>query len=405
MTVNVSKPALNVREKLAELDKPTGIAGEAMLRAETPQEQFNLIGAGRRNFIINGNVNVHQRGDQTAVTAGGTYGPDRWRWALGGGTGFAVDLEQSTDAADGFEHSLKVTVSSPRTSTSSDEYTGITTLLEVQDAYPLLWNNPLSSFTLSFWVKSSIATTYIINFNPDDTNSGGSGERVLYHALYTINTPNTWEYKTVTVNTGFLKSYALKSSYVSENVGLEVSFVLEVTSGGVRDNAVLGWNNPSTEARNMVTSSDGADTGFMDTDAATWQITGVQLELGKVATPFEHRSYGEELALCQRYYYKHAENVNQYVGVGWVYSPTTVYLNVDFPVTMRTTPTAEYSNTSGAYTFYVNGSGSSVDTFSNGNGTDTGMTLINSTTVSGFTTGTAGGWYAPNGLVAFDAEL
>jgi hypothetical protein len=62
MTVKVSKPAINVREELAELRKPTGIAGEAMLRAETPQEQFNLIGAGRRNLIINGGMQMAQRG-------------------------------------------------------------------------------------------------------------------------------------------------------------------------------------------------------------------------------------------------------------------------------------------------------------------------------------------------------
>ena len=68
MTVNVSKPVVNVREKLAELDKPTGIAGEAMLRAETPQEQFNLIGAGRRNLIINGAMRVAQRATSSKTT-------------------------------------------------------------------------------------------------------------------------------------------------------------------------------------------------------------------------------------------------------------------------------------------------------------------------------------------------
>ena len=68
MTVNVTRDAINVREKLAELDKPTGIAGEAMLRAETPQEQFNLIGAGRRNLIINGENKISQRGDYTSKT-------------------------------------------------------------------------------------------------------------------------------------------------------------------------------------------------------------------------------------------------------------------------------------------------------------------------------------------------
>ena len=73
MTVNVSKPALNVREKLAELGKPTGIAGEAMLRAETPQEQFNLIGAGRRNLIINGAMQVAQRGTSSSTGTSNTY--------------------------------------------------------------------------------------------------------------------------------------------------------------------------------------------------------------------------------------------------------------------------------------------------------------------------------------------
>ena len=79
MTVRIEKPAINVREKLAELDKPTGIAGEAMLRAETPQEQFNLIGAGRRNLIINGAMRVAQRG--TSFDPQGT----------GNGEGYTVD--------------------------------------------------------------------------------------------------------------------------------------------------------------------------------------------------------------------------------------------------------------------------------------------------------------------------
>ena len=69
MTVKVSKPAINVREELADLRKPTGIAGEAMLRAETPQEQFNLIGAGRRNYALNGNFTVSQRGDYSTAAS------------------------------------------------------------------------------------------------------------------------------------------------------------------------------------------------------------------------------------------------------------------------------------------------------------------------------------------------
>jgi len=80
MTVNISKPAINVREKLSELDKPTGIAGEAMLRAETPQEQQALIGVGRRNLILNGDFKISQRGDFSSATAitHDNYYVDRW---------------------------------------------------------------------------------------------------------------------------------------------------------------------------------------------------------------------------------------------------------------------------------------------------------------------------------------
>jgi len=141
-----------------------------------------------------------------------------------------------------------------------------------------------------------------------------------------------------------------------------------------------------------------------DTINNYFEITGVQLEVGDTATSFEHRSYAEELALCQRYYYKHAENVSDYVAHGWAYSATSVYLYVDFPVTMRATPSAEYSNSTGAYTFYTNGSAKSIDTFTAISGTENSMTLINPS-VSGLTAGAAGGWYATSGLLAFDSEL
>jgi hypothetical protein len=88
MTVNVTKPALNIREKLAELDKPSGIAGEAMLRADSVQEQRNLIGAGRKNLLINGGFDVSQRGDYTSATstADGNYYLDRWQNSVAGVT-------------------------------------------------------------------------------------------------------------------------------------------------------------------------------------------------------------------------------------------------------------------------------------------------------------------------------
>ena len=104
MAVKFTKPEINVREKLAELDKPSGIAGEAMLRAETPQEQFNLIGAGRRNLIINGAMQVAQRGTSASVTGSGfTYETiDRIKIARTGTDQLVVTASQETDAPDGF---------------------------------------------------------------------------------------------------------------------------------------------------------------------------------------------------------------------------------------------------------------------------------------------------------------
>ena len=139
MTVNISKPAVNVREKLAELEKPTGIAGEAMLRAETPQEQFNLIGAGRRNLIINGAMNVSQRGT-SAVTIpynDETYVVDRFvHYESGSG---AFTAQQVADAPAGFVNSLKITVTTADTSVASGEYYWTQQQIEGYQTIPLAW--------------------------------------------------------------------------------------------------------------------------------------------------------------------------------------------------------------------------------------------------------------------------
>ena len=110
MAVKFTKPEINVREKLAELDKPSGIAGEAMLRAETPQEQFNLIGAGRKNLIINGANQVNQRGTLTGVNiATNTYGgPDRRSLYVNHPGGSAFTLSHEASGPGEFNHSFLI---------------------------------------------------------------------------------------------------------------------------------------------------------------------------------------------------------------------------------------------------------------------------------------------------------
>ena len=112
MTVYANKPAFNVREKLKELEKPSGIAGRAMLAADTPQEQFNLIGAGRRNRIINGDMRIDQRnaGASVSMTGGSPYILDQWRfWANGSGGSASYTVQQSSTGPAGFTNSCLIT--------------------------------------------------------------------------------------------------------------------------------------------------------------------------------------------------------------------------------------------------------------------------------------------------------
>ena len=141
MAVKFTKPEINVREKLAELDKPSGIAGEAMLRAETPQEQQALIGVGRRNLLINGAFQVWQRGTSSTSFTGSTRGyiADRWSFR------FATSAERSTDVPEGeaFKYSLKVVVAS----TSPDAF--IIQAIEDSDRFAG------QTVTFSYWIKPS----------------------------------------------------------------------------------------------------------------------------------------------------------------------------------------------------------------------------------------------------------
>ncbi len=289
MTVRIEKPAINVREELADLRKPSGVAGEAMLRAETPQEQFNLIGAGRRNLIINGDMRIAQRGTSvTGTSVAGYKTVDRWSLSLDGDNdNLVVDIAQTGDAPDGFSKSHKITVATPETAIEGDEQVSITQAIEAQDLAALAYgSSSAKEMTLSFWVKSSIAANYAVQFYTEDSNN-------QFVSPYTINSANTWEYKTIVVP-------PLTGSTITldNNVGLLIYWGLSAgpdrTTGTGNTSSWGTWNKANTFS--------GMTGNWMATSGATFQITGVQLELGKVATPFEHRSYGEELAACQRYY-------------------------------------------------------------------------------------------------------
>ena len=328
MTVNVSKPVVNVREKLAELDKPTGIAGEAMLRAETPQEQFNLIGAGRKNIFINGGFTVSQRGDYTSATATSAqaYGLDRWKNYL---SGVSATYQQTIVTIDGVTRkALKMAATS-----SATGYFGPAQHVE------------LSSFragvllTMSGYVRTNHPNVYFRH----DYVAGVTG----------IQSPNripddgNWHYMTWTVDT----------------TGTSVAPLFQV----------LAYDYGSV----TITSGDYIE------------IADMQLEVGKVATPFEHRSYGEELALCQRYYYRvSTSGSNATIGTGFNTSSTGARGIFTFPVTMRVPPTGiEHTGSATNYKVahgFTATTCSAVPTFANASDTICG---VNFTVASGLTGG------------------
>jgi hypothetical protein len=243
---------------------------------------------GRRNLIINGAMQVAQRG--TSSTSGGYCTVDRFSINGVGLDDLSSTIEQSTDAPDGFANSLKITVNTPEVLVNTTERYEIRYLPEGQDLQGLAYGtSSAKDVTISFWVKSSVTGTYSWLLYGQD-----HPDRRTYSTSYTINSANTWEYKTMTVpgdTSGQIDN--------DNGNGFTIAWVLSAGTGftgGTSDT----WFPYTSD--NSVWAADHA-VDFAGTSGATFQITGVQLEVGSVATPFEHRSYGEELALCQRYFH------------------------------------------------------------------------------------------------------
>ena len=343
MVVKVSKPEINVREKISELDKPSGTAGQAMLAAETPQEQFNLISAGRKNLLYNGAMMINQRGTQSGITSG-TYTLDRW--TLSDGTGGTFQVSQSTNVPDGFQNAFLFETTTADTSLSGGtQYVNITQKLEGQDVKQLAYGTANAKpVTLSFWVKSSKAG----QFASELEISGGVNVQP-----WTVNQVDTWEYKTVTFEGNTSTAITPTTS-----TGMWVVLCWLAAGDGISGpNFQSGWR-----ALNQTERLPENIPNMADSTSNIMRFTGVQLEVGKVDTPFEHRSYGEELALCQRYCYVigHPSQVI-YLGTGSMYTTTAVNLSVPLPVQLR--------HNSPSFTRVANGTGNWLNVYVGATGT------------------------------------
>jgi len=334
-----------------------------------------------RSLIINGAMTISQRGTSFSPPSNGAYVVDRFHQYQGGGG--VLYYEQSTDAPSGFINSLKVTVNTADSSIASGDYYYMRYEAEGLDCSRLsLGTSDAQEFTFSFYVKSSLTGTFSGAFQNAAVNRS-------YVFEYTINSANTWERKTVTISGDTSGTWLINNS-----VGLRVAFDLG-NGSSVRS------SSGSWAAAGNYGSSGSVE--LIGTASATWQITGVQLEVGDTATPFEHpRSYGDELARCQRYYYRLG-------GSGRASTPgasnaSQGYADIFFPVTMRTSPS------------FSNGGGFTVNNFSAaGTPSDINLNVVSTTTaelsIIGGVSYTLGNSillyeaFTNSGNLKFDAEL
>ena len=232
-----------------------------------------------RNLIINGAMQVAQRGTSfSGLTSGYTLD----RWATYQTTAF-LNQQQDADAPDGFTESLKTTVATASTPSAGD-LSRVVYNVEAQDVARLGYGTvDAQTTTLSFWVKSTVTGDYTIFVYVNDPN------RSIVKG-YSVNAANTWEYKTIVIEGD------TAGSGINNDNGNGISFEWNLIAGSTYNTA--GAQDIWVTGGGTRASGQTANCG---TSGATWQITGVQLEVGDTATPFEHRSYGDELARCQRY--------------------------------------------------------------------------------------------------------
>jgi len=288
-------------------------------------DMASSVPLGTKNLIINGAMQISQRATtSTGITEIGYYTVDRWNNSmLTAGTWTST---QDTDAPDGFGSSLKMQCTTANASLSAGSYNNITTRFEGQNLQYLKKGTIDSkSLTVSFWVKSNKTGTYVAemqDFNNSRINSQS----------FTIDTASTWEKKTITY-IGDTSGALTNDNNQSLNWKIWLAAGTTFTSGTL----ATSWEayDNANRAVGQVNLADSTDNYI--------NITGVQLELGSTATPFEHRSYGQELALCQRYY----ESTNSSSRLAYkpltFYTVSSAYGSWDFQVEKRVVPTIAFN--------------------------------------------------------------
>ena len=332
MTVRIAKQPVNIREKLSELERPIGLKGSELLRAETAQEARDLVSAGRKNLIINGAMMINQRYGTSSATVTDAYVLDRFKFKENHGGAASINRDAfpvSDNHPAGFRYAMQVACSTADTSLTSNEHSVIMHMVEGYNIGGTKFGTTnAENMTLSFWVKTNAPGTYSVTLKNGAQNRCQIKEYTVGMSGY------VWEKVVLTF------SGCTDGSWDDGNgIGMKLEFGL---AGGQASYATSDLNTWKTS--NLFLSTNQRN--FFDSTNNRFSITGIQLEIGNNATEFEHRSYGEELALCQRYYlqFGYNSNINRLIWTGDVTTGNTYYLPIQFPVEMRSEPTVAIQN-------------------------------------------------------------
>ena len=316
-----------------------------------------------KNYIYNGDTSLCQRATSVANIGNGDSGyhvQDRWKIAEQGSVGGEVTMSRATEVPDGFQYSMKFDCTTAESAVAADETWWFEQRLEGQDLYA--WKKGTSdavSVTVSFWVNATKTGTNIVSLY-DANNTRHISKS------YTVNSSNTWEYKTITFagdTTGIF----------NRDNGTSLSPIFWLAAGSNYTSGTLATSWASFTAANAAVGQ----INNLDSTSNNFHITGIQLELGTVATEFQNETYGENFLRCARYYLQRAASsaalyaTNTGTGTGGFN-----YSHWQFPVPMRAAPTmtghtgtqqqiSELSggvyNSAGSYAFWGSGSTASAE--------------------------------------------
>jgi hypothetical protein len=327
------------------ISAPSVAGSNTLTLPATTQTLATQNALGVRNLIINGDMRIAQRGTSvTGITTSGYNTVDRWTSRIGSTGTWTETQDTNVPSGQGFSNSLKLQCTTANASLSASSLMTLQYRFEGQHLQPLKkGTSNAESVTLSFWVKSNKTGTYIVDLYDTDN------ARTISKA-YTIDAADTWEKKTLTY-AGDTSGLLNNDNARSMDINMWLAAGSDYSSGALSTSWASAVN--ANRAVGVVNLADSTSNYI--------NITGVQLEVGDTATPFEHRPFDMELARCQRYYETNDTGQNS-IWSGYCTNGNTYYLGIPFKVTKRATPSCTFTS-GGVSGFPTSGGINNVNTF------------------------------------------